>query len=53
MISDGVTFDDEMRQMEGVSFEYKLASPVSAETFNLLKKYVTEGDINMLKTSLK
>ncbi len=53
MISDGVTFDDEMRQMEGVSFEYKLASPVSAETFNSLKKYVTDGDINMLKTSLK
>ena len=50
MLSDGVHYEDEMREMEGLSFVYILASPVSEETRRRIEKCVSDGDINMLKT---
>ncbi len=46
-------YDDEMRQLEGLSFEYKLNYPVSSNAKNEIEKVVVAGDINKLKSLLK
>lgn len=53
MLSDGVAYDDEMKNLLGLKYEYKLTAPVSADTAAKLKILISGGDINMLKTILK
>lgn len=50
MISDGVHYEDEMREMENLSFDYKLTSPISEEVRRRIEQCVSDGDINILKT---
>ncbi|MDE7452911.1 MAG: hypothetical protein K2N22_00705 [Clostridia bacterium] len=49
----GGLYDDELRAMEGVSYDYKLISPVSENVREKLEQAVSVGDINMLKNLLK
>ncbi len=46
-------YDDEMRQLEGVNFDYKLNFPISENTKKDIEKIVSDGDINKLKNLLK
>lgn len=46
-------YDDEMRNLEGQTYEYRVLSPVSKETYERLKSLTAAGDINSLKNLLK
>jgi len=46
-------YDDEMKVMEGLKFDYRLVSPISEQTKNTIEKCVSDGDINKLKNLLK
>lgn len=46
-------YDDEMRAMEGIKYDYTLISPVSEATRAKLLSAVSDGDINTLKYLLK
>lgn len=50
MISDGAVYEDEMREMVSVEFDYKITSPFSEETRNRLLNIISSGDINTLKS---
>lgn len=54
MLADGITlYEDEMKQMEGLSYEYRLASPVSADTRGEIQKLIADCNVNVLKNLLK
>ena len=53
LLSENTVYDDEMKIMQGISYEYKLTAPVSADTKNQLQNLISAGDINMLKNLLK
>lgn len=53
LMSDGVVFDDEMKLMQNIGYEHKLTCPINAETYEMLKNIIADGDINMLKNLLK
>lgn len=54
MLSAGAKlYDDEMKVMEGLDYDCRLASPVSESALNSVKKAISDGDINMLKNLLK
>lgn len=53
LLSDTAVYDDEMKVMQGLTYEYKLTAPVSSETRKQLEKIISGGDINMLKNLLK
>ena len=53
LMSASSVYDDEMKQMQNIKYEYKLTSPVSEETYIKLKNIIADGDINMLKNLLK
>lgn len=53
MLSDSVVYDDEMKAMSGLSYEYKLTAPVGESAAKQLENIISGGDINMLKTILK
>ncbi len=54
MLANGATlYDDEMKQMEGLSYEYKLASPISEGTRGEIQKLIADCNVNVLKNLLK
>lgn len=54
MFSDGVKlYDDELSNCENISFEYKITYPINESMKDSIEKYVSLGDINMLKDLLK
>lgn len=46
-------YDDEMAQMEGLDYTYKLISPVSETVKNQILSAVENSDLNLLKNLLK
>lgn len=54
MLSDGVKlYDDEMRDCENLTYEYKIMYPISQAMKDSIDKSVSLEDINMLKELLK
>lgn len=53
LITDNAVYEDEMRLMQGISYECKLTAPVSFETRKQIENIISGGDINMLKNLLK
>lgn len=53
LISGASVYEDEMRAMTDITFEYKLSSPVSEDTYKRLENLISSGDINMLKSFFK
>ncbi len=54
MLSAGVRlYDDEMKVMEGLTYNCRLTSPVRESALTAIKKAISDGDINMLKNLLK
>lgn len=49
---DGL-YDDELKAMEGLTYEYKLMCPVSESVRKEFEQAIKNGDINMLKKLLK
>ena len=49
----GGIYDDELKIMEGLKYDYKLMSPVSENVRQQINQAVSEGDINILKNLLK
>ena len=49
----GGLYDDELKCMEGLMYDYKLMSPVSASARQKLEQAILNGDINILKNLLK
>ena len=50
---EGGLYDDEMRALEGVSYKYKLTTPISSNTKSEIEKYISDGNINKLKNLFK
>lgn len=46
-------YDDEMSQMESITYEFKLISPVSEDTHIELLSAIGKSDVNLLKNLLK
>lgn len=46
-------YDDELSEMENVTFEYSLKSPVSENALKEITESISNGDINTLKSLLK
>lgn len=44
-----VLYDDDMRQMEGLTFDCRLTSPISEKAFSDVKNAIDKCDINTLK----
>lgn len=53
LINDSTKYDDEMSEMTGLDFEYKLTTPVSESYISEAKKFIASGDINSLKKLFK
>lgn len=53
LLAEGAVYDDEMRDMQNLSFDCKLVAPVSFETRKQIENIISGGDINMLKNLLK
>lgn len=53
MYNDKNLYDDEMSQMEGLSYDYKLMAPISESTKNELISAISICDENKLKILLK
>ena len=53
MIANGTVYEDEMKVMTGLEYEYILTSPISLDTRKQFEKLISDGDINMLKNLLK
>ncbi len=49
---DGL-YDDELKAMEGLTYQCKLISPISESTRQKLEQAILNGDINILKKLLK
>lgn len=49
MVSDKKLYSDEMKVMEGLSYEYKLVAPISANTKAEIDGAITNNDLNLLK----
>lgn len=46
-------YEDEMGELEGVEYEYRISTPISADTKSALDNLISDRDINSLKTLLK
>ncbi len=46
-------YDDELKELEGISYKYKLAAPIGNETYEAINNAVASDDINLLKNLLK
>lgn len=54
LFKDGYSlYDDQLGELEGLTYNYKLVSPVSQSTREEIEKALSDGDINLLKNLLK
>lgn len=53
LMGTGKYYDDEMSQMEGLNYEYKLVAPVSESMHWGIMNAIGKSDINLLKNLLK
>ncbi len=53
LLANGAVYEDEMREMQGLTYDYTLTTPVSKDARNELESAVSSADINMLKNLLK
>ena len=53
LMNSGSYYSDEMGQLENLSYEYKLTSPMSESTYSELMNAIGNSDINLLKNLLK
>lgn len=53
MFDGKILHDDEVRQMEGLDFEYRLCTPVSENTRRSLEGAIADGNIKLIKNIIK
>lgn len=54
MLADGRTlYGDELKQLENISFEYRLTSPIGEQSRLKIETAISQGDINILKELFK
>lgn len=52
LFADGVKYEDEMREMQNLSYDNKITSPISKSVYENLINIIKSNDINKLKSLL-